>query len=232
MKNGTILSQSTVGVDPGRPAPVALLSQEEGINTLSSCESLPLYYKIIDIITLSPHDESVLNDPIEKIDELLSFAESVGAHRNRRTILRYIMINRAASPPIIRDETGLPEQSTYRTINELVKLGHIVWATPTKYTWKRKGYSSGIVAIPNFTNEDITQARDKEVERVKPRARMVQRIYQFMLDEYTNKESPTKRDIMQKVKPQFSGFAVMDIIAWVDQAIEIAQKNGTIKVWR
>ena len=61
------------------------MSQENGIITLSDNESLPLYYKIIDIITLSPHDESVLNDPIKKIDELLSFAESVGGPGNRET---------------------------------------------------------------------------------------------------------------------------------------------------
>ena len=232
MKNGTILSQSTMGVDPGHPAPVALLSQENGINTLSSCESLPLYYKIIDIITLSSNEERVVNDPIKKIDELLSFAESVGGSKNRAKVLRYIMINRAASPPVIRDETGLPEPSAYRTIDQLVKLGYIVWATQATFNWKRKGYASGIVAVPNYTPEDLIAARDKEVERVKPRARMVQRIYQFMLDEYAHREPPSKRDIVQKVKPQFSGFAVQDIISWVDQAIEVAQKNGTIKVWR
>jgi len=234
VKNGSINSQSTL-VDPEleRPVPVApnITSQKKEIITLTANESLPLYYKIIDIITLTTTDESVLYNPIKKIDELLTFAESVGASKNRRAVLKHLLVHKAASPPVIRDETGLKEGPTYRAIDELVKLNYIVWATPTTYNWKRKGYAAGIVALPNFTPEDIIQARTQEVERTKPSAKMVQRAYQLILDEYMDREAPTRSQIIQRIKPRLSGFAVHDIIDWIDQAIELAHKNGTIKVW-
>ncbi len=231
MKNGSIISQSTVDPEQGRSSPVAQMSQENEITTLSVNESLPLYYKIIEMITLTTTDESVVKNPIKIIDELLSFAESVGNSKNRRIVLRYLLLNRAASPPNIRDKTGLVEGPCYRAIDELVKLGYIEWLTEPTYNWKRKGYASGIVGLPNAQPEDLIAARTQEVERTKPQAKMVQRAYQFLLDEYTNRDPPTRTQVISRLKPLFSGFATQDTIFWIDRAIETAHKNGTVKVW-
>lgn len=219
-------SQSTNVDRPERLAPVA----RKG--TLSPAESVPFYYKLIDFITLSSAAESVLQEPEKIVRSMLSFVESVGYSPSRRAVLGHLLLGKADSPSTIRVKTGLSEPSVYRAIDDLVELGYIVWATPTKINWKSKGYSSGIVALPNFTPEDLIEARNREVERVKPQARMISKVYQMLLNEYTGREPVTRRDVITRLKPRFSGFAAQDVVTWVDGALELAQRNKILKVWR
>lgn len=219
-------SQSTQMDKSERPAPVA----QKG--TLSVGESVPFYYKLIDLITLSPTDESVLKNPKKIVEELLSFAESVGCSPSRRAVFGHLLLNHAESASTIKAHTGLPEPSLYRAIAELVELGYIIWAIPTKINWKRKGYSSGIVSLPTATPEDLIAAREREITRVKPQVKMVQKVYQLILDEYEGRDEVNRAQVIQRIKPAFNGFAIKDILTWVDDALELVERNKKLKVWR
>ena len=77
----------------------------------------------------------------------------------------------------------------------------------------------------------MIEARNREIERTKPQAKMVQKAYQLILDEFTNKpDQATRTNIIKHLKPRFSGFHTNDIIFWVDRAIEKASKEMTIWV--
>lgn len=205
--------------------------QEEYKKKLSMNESLPIYYKIIDMIYLSSTDESFLYNPLQIIEELFSFVESLGtSSQNRVDVLKYVIKNRAVSPPVIMNDLNIAEASLYRSIDELVEKGFIVWATTATRSKKKKGYACGIIAIPNFTPEDLINARQSEVERNKPKSIMVQKAYQLLLDEYSDKE-PTRQQVITRLKPKLSGYAILDIIGWIDSAIELAHKNKKIKIW-
>jgi len=197
--------------------------------TLSPDESPPQYNIIMDLITLLSYDKSVLSNPLKKIEELFSFFESVTPSKIRTAIMKYLFRHIAASPTCIRDDLNLPESSVYRELRNLEEWGYIVNPLPTTYNWKRKGYAAGIVALPIYTPEDLVKAREREVERTQPQAQMVQKVYQLILEEYTDKpELCTRNNILKTVKPKFQGFHVNDIIFWVDRAIEKASQEITI----
>ena len=199
--------------------------------TLSPDERVPQYNIIIDLITLLSYDESVPYNPLKKIDELFSFFERVAKSKNRSAIMKYLLQNTAASPTCIRDDLNIPECSIYRELKKLDKWGYIETPIPTSYNWKRKGYATGIVALPIYKPEDLIEARTREVERTKPQAKMVQKAYQLILEEFTDKpDLATRNNIIKHVKPQFPGFQTNDIIFWADKAIEKASQEITI--WR
>ena len=127
-------SRSTQVDRPERPAPVAPTR-----GTLTAGESVPLYYKIIDLITLLSAGESVLINPKKRVEELLSFAESVGYSKSRRAVLGHLLLSRADSPGVIRVQTGLLEPCVYRAIDALLELGYLVWAVPQASTGSVRG---------------------------------------------------------------------------------------------
>ena len=200
------------------------------VETLSPDESLPQYNIIIDFITLLSYDERVPLNPLKKLDELFSFFERVAKSKNRTAIMKYLLKNIATSPTCIRDDLLIPEASVYREIKKLEKWGYIEWVIPTSFNWKRKGYATGIIALPTFKPEDIIEARKREVERTRPQAKMVQRAYQLILEEFIDKpDLSTRTNIIQYVKPHFTGFNINDIIFWIDRAIEKVSQE--IMVW-
>ena len=137
----------------------------------------------------------------------------------------------AASPTCIRDDLNIPECSVYREIKNLEEWGYIEWAIPTTFNWKRKGYAAGIIALPNAQPEELIKAREREVERTRPQAKMVQKAYQLILEEFIDKpDLSTRTNIIQYVKPYFSGFHVKDIIFWADRAIEKASQEMKIAI--
>ena len=199
--------------------------------TLSPDESVPQYNIIMDLITLLSYDKSVPYNPLKKIDELFSFFERVAKSKNRTAIMKYLFQHTAASPTCIRDDLNIPEASVYRELRKLDDWKYIESPIPTSYNWKRKGYATAIVALPNYRPEDLIEARNREVERTKPQAKMVQKAYQLILDEFTSRpDLATRTNILKQLKPQFSGFHTNDIIFWVDRAIEKASQEITIWV--
>ena len=224
------------------PSPVALpakreaegqdlINPEPSITTLSPDESHPQYNIIKDFITLLSYDERVPFNPLKKIDELFSFFERVAKSKNRTAIMKYLLKNIASSPTCIRDDLLIPEASVYREIKKLEKWGYIEWVIPTSFNWKRKGYATGIIALPIYKPEDLIEARNREIERIKPQAKMVQKAYQLILEEFTSKpDLATRKNIIKQLKPEFSGFHVNDIIYWIDRAIEKASQEMKIAV--
>lgn len=149
------------------------------------------------------------------------------------SIYYYLMINRAATRQKIAEELETAEPTVYKNIRVLVKQGFIKKAGKIKAPLYG-GHKPTIYAVIDASPEDIAQAKLLELQRRMPGFQLIERITQWMLEEWIPTSSNPKEVTMNQLSRNTARFfdtATYNKKAIYDMVAHNLQRKG-VKVWR
>ena len=235
MKNGTILSQSTVGVDPGRPAPVAH-TEREAVEQLTpkSGVNLPDYKIIVNQLLLYYGDNCGLGSSAN-VREFYK-KNKLMLSPTMMQLYYYAKQNGVFLSSKLMEETDLPEGTYYRYIKYLLKHGFIKKVGRISQRTKR-GVKGGprpeIYAYHDYDPQpiDIIRIREQHFKEANPGIQALRHIIPMVIEEYVDpvNREVNYRDILSKIKKELPGYDIPPLAEEVAQRLHNELK---IKVWR
>ena len=171
-------------------------------------------------------------NPIQRVKEFLSWAETIVASEVRKKIFLYFLENPASTTMEVMENLGLSYPSVYREIKNLVKFEIIEPIVSAKYIKNLPGRSPGIFGLKGFWQpEDVTQAVEKYRQIRVPNYSLIRTVSQSIMDDFLSPRSQTEisiKDVAVIVKEKCPGYYSWDITKQVGNYL---LKQGVAVSW-
>lgn len=171
-------------------------------------------------------------NPIQRVKEFLSWAETIVSSEVRKQIFLYFLENPAATTMEVMENLGLSYPSVYREIKNLVKFEIIEPIVSAKYIKNLPGRSPGIFGLKGFWRpEDVTQAVEKYRQIRVPNYSLIRIVSQSIMDDFLSPRAQKVikiREVVVLCKKKCPGYFSWDIAKQVGGYLE---KRGVEVLW-
>lgn len=194
---------------------------------LSSNDRITDYILVIENQLILSYDKINLISINERLEELLSFNESILKSSNHSKIFGQFLLSRVSWVQEL-SILGIPEPTIYRILKYYEGLGVLEKIHSVK-KHKSPGVRPKIWGLRGrWTQTDLEEALKRFSVNQDPGMALVRRGTQLILEEYGFKGEVRYQEVFNKMRPMSSGFFVNDI---ADKVAHELSRRG-LRVWR
>lgn len=188
------------------------------------------YHDLLNELIISYDDRIPLN-PIRRLEEFFSWAESIVISKNRKLVFIQFMDKKVASIPELSEFHEIPYTSVHRHVKKMCNMGILEKIVRARYIKKVPGAQPAFYGLKGkWKPEDVVQAVER-YKRIKDKSfSIVRNVTQSIMNDFLvlEPEIPLTK-IIEVCKNNCRGFYSFDI---AKQVADNLQVNHGVKVWR